>query len=63
MSETLNKAYEVTLVANEIYEECRKQGIPLSNETNKFYLCEFDFLWVQHIVAPLCQLLEDYLYD
>lgn len=58
VSETLKKTYDVSLVANviakEIHTECEKQEMTVSSDPSKFNLCDFDFIWAQHLVAPLC---------
>ena len=49
VSEVLSVKYKVSLVANvvakEIYTLCKKHGISVSNEPEKFDLREFDFVW------------------
>ena len=63
VSEVLSETYEVSLVANvianEIYTLFENHRINVSNEPHKFDLREFDFVWSQHFVAPLCRGFSD----
>ena len=63
VSEALSKTYKVSLVANvvanEIYTLCQKHGIAVSNKPHELDLREFDFIWAQHLVAPLCKGFSD----
>ena len=55
----INQEYETCLVANvvapDIYEIGNEIGATVSNEPSKFDLRDFDFVWGQHFVAPLCK--------
>ena len=63
VSETLSKTHNVSLVANavanEIYPIGEKHNIEISSEPQKFNLCDFDFIWAQHLVVPLCHGFSD----
>ena len=55
----ISQKYETYLVSNvvapDMYAIGNKIGVTVSNEPNKFDLRDFNFVWGQHYVAPLCK--------
>ena len=59
VSEILKETHNVTLVSNVISQEMhsysKKMGITTTDNPNQIDLRDYDFIWSQHYVAPLCR--------
>lgn len=62
-SEVLSKKYNVTLVANlvakEMYNIADRIGFSIINDPTQIELRDYEFIWSQHFVAPLCKGFEN----